>query len=182
MLNPYYPLLTLLRVGGKWDPTPVCDKAPPRQSRGQGCCGELPTQRNATPPQHTYTQQHRHTPHTHKPPSSNTPRYKKIDSQQLRNADADTQTPHEGPTNTQREMQRQRHKRTCIRRGSQMHKWTLICKPKGSQNHTYCCTRALKELQLLIKWYVVKPHRAIHSSGGPTPPKGQIPAKGGPIP
>lgn len=58
VLTPTVPSSPTLRVETKWDPTLICDRAPPRQSSRQGCCGRSPTQRNATP---TLPQPHRHT-------------------------------------------------------------------------------------------------------------------------
>lgn len=81
-----------------------------------------------------------------------------------------------------KEMQRQRHKGTYIGRGSQMHKWTLTCKPKHIQNHTPCCTRALRELQLKLKWYVIKSHGELLSPGDPHLQRARSQPQGGPIP
>lgn len=72
----------------------------------------------------------------------------------------------QGGTHKYPKMQRQRHKGKHMKRKPEAQ--TLTCKPRHIQDHTHCCTRTLKELQLQLEWYVIKPHRTIHSPTDPT--------------
>lgn len=97
---------------------PVCNRAPPRQNGGQGCCGESPAHREMQhlPPTAAQTR----SAHAQTPTPSTLPGARKQSTATQRHTDTGTRMPPRGPTlgsgrNPQihKEMQRRRHKGRC---------------------------------------------------------------------
>lgn len=135
-----------------------------------------------TPPSH-----HRNTLCTcTNPKVLNTPRFKETDPWQLRDRQWHTDailralrvhTAGQGETHKYTEMQRQEHNGTCLCRGSQMQKCSLMCKPKHTPSHTHHCTRAPQGAAITAR-VVCKSNwqgdtHSLADSHPASPPKGQ---------